>query len=54
MFLCASDMIACGASDQVIQITIVDLHLSEGVRRTLLLDDVSFLISVVNLRSYNG
>ena len=39
------------------QITIVNRHLSEGVRGALLLGDDSFyniLISVVNLKSYNG
>ena len=30
-FLCSSDVAKCGACDHVNQITIVDLHLSEGV-----------------------
>ena len=57
MFLCASDTAACGASDRAIQITIVDRHLSEGVRAALILGEDSFyniLISAVSQRSYNG
>ena len=56
MFLCASDVVACGVSHRASQITIVDCHLSEGVCGALLLGDDSFykvLISAVNL-SYNG
>ena len=55
--VCAGDMAASGASDRAIQIAIVDHHLSEEVRGTLLLGDNLFyndLISAVNLRSYNG
>ena len=40
-FLCACDM-ACGACDRENQITIVDRHLSEGVRDTLWLGEDSF------------
>ena len=40
--LCACDVAACGVIDRVIQIAIVDRHLSEGVRGTLLLGSDSF------------
>ena len=45
MFLCASDVAACGASDRPIQIAIVDHHFGEGVCGTLLLGDDNKLIS---------
>ena len=60
MFLCAGDMTACGALDRVIQITIFDRHLSEGVHSVLLLGDDSseinlrYSYSATNLRSYNS
>ena len=57
MFLCVGDVASCGVFDQAIQIVIIDCHLSEWVRGTLLFGDYSFyniLISVVNLRSYKG
>ena len=40
--LCACDVAAYGAIDRVIQIMIVDHHLSEGVHGTLLLGSDSF------------
>ena len=48
---------ACKAFDRAIQIAILNHHLSEGVRGTLLLEDNSFhnnLISAINPESYNG
>ena len=57
LFLCADDMATCGVSDRAIQIAIVDCHLSEGVRVTLLLGNDSFyniFILAINLRSYKG
>ena len=42
MFLCACDVATNGESDQAIQITIVDRHLSERVRGALLLGNDSF------------
>ena len=42
LFLCAGDVAKSRACDHVNQIVIVDLHLSEGVRGVLGLDDNSF------------